>query len=139
MTPETIAHAKDRIAYWQARLRLADWHIRLSAEPPGPENRASHESHVDIRSAVVQLHPEIPWDQVDREVLHELLHIRLVLLERSTFILRHDTSPLTDSAFKSVWELSLEAAIEALCDALGANPRREWDPARVEAPWLNLA
>lgn len=139
MTPETIAYAKDRIAYWQNRLRLDDWHINLSLDPPPANCRAHHDSHVNIRQSVIRLSPDVPWDQVEREVLHELLHIRFGIVTLSLGILSADTTKATDEAFSKMWDLGMEGAIEALCDAFGVNPRHEWDHPLTDKVWLNLA
>jgi hypothetical protein len=120
------AGAQEALDHWQRRLRLGDWIIRLGDGEPEPDERSHVDMHTNIRQAVILLRSDTPASQVERQVVHELLHVRLVLLERAYIAAKGHAPRGWDD---SLWDLGTEAAIEALCDAVGCRPRADWGPA----------
>lgn len=119
----------DYIAEWQARLRLGDWTIRWAeGVEPGSDDRSTVDMFANVRQAVIRLRSDTPAGQVERQVVHEMLHIRLVIVERAFVEAKEWTPKAVDPALDAMWSLGLEAAIEALCDALGCAPRADWTP-----------
>jgi hypothetical protein len=125
MTP-----SQDLLLLWQARLRLQDWAIRLSELPPDDgDERSSVNIDANVRQAVIRFDPVMPADQAERQLLHELLHVRLVVMEDAFSQVVGD-----DETARQWWKRGEESAIEALVDALlPGYPRREY---RGDAAWV---
>lgn len=120
------------LSTWQARLRLGNWRIAVSDLEPGPDDRSSIDMHVAIRQAAIRLRGDTPPSQVERQLVHELLHVRLALAEQAWRDTRQHTPPAFDPPNRTLWEAGVEAAIEALSDALGCAPRADWEPSSPE-------
>jgi len=118
---------------WQSRLRLADWQIAVSNLEPDPDDRSTVNMDVRVRSAVIRLRSDTPPSQVERQVLHELLHILLSGMEDAYRAAKDYTPKAWDDPGDIVWSRGAEFAIEALTDALTGTERCEWGP--VGDPW----
>lgn len=112
-----------KLRSWQERLALADWHIGVSDVPcDDNETRSSVDIDPILHRALVRFHPTTPRDQIERQIVHELLHVRLSDLENVFNRVVGD-----DSTATAWWHHGEERMIEALVDALlPKNPRREW-------------
>lgn len=84
--------------------------------------------HANIRQAAIMLRSDTPAGQVERQVVHELLHARLVIMEQAFREAKEWTPRSVDHALDAMWALGAEGAIEALCDALGLAARGDWGP-----------
>jgi hypothetical protein len=113
----------DSIRRWSARLRLGDWTIGVSAVPPDRnDQRSSIDLDMNIRRAVIRFDPTLPPDQVERQIVHELLHVRTVGLE-DVF----DQVVGSDGTAQTWWTREHESMIEAMVDALLPDqPRRDY-------------
>lgn len=99
---------------WQVALLLSDWRIGLSSTPPdGDDERSSVDIDRNLHRAVIRFDPTVPEDQVERQVVHELLHVRLAEIEDAFRQVVGD-----DSTAATWWHRSLERTIERLVDAL---------------------
>lgn len=120
------------VATWQPRLRLPDWHIAVSPIAPDEDDeRSSVEMDRNLHRAVVRFDPTLPEDQYERQVVHELLHVRLSELEDAFRQVVGD-----NEVAKTWWSRSCERTVEALTDALlPDSPRRDYrgGPAWVSA------
>lgn len=115
------------IARWQKRLRLGDWTIRIAkGMEPDEGDRSTVVMHSNVRQAVIRLRSDTPESQVERQIVHEMLHIRLIGAERAFIEAKVWTPKASDDPLDAMWHLGQEAAIEALCDALGCEPRADW-------------
>lgn len=74
MTPERRAELECLISYWQRRLRLRDWDVRLSDEDPDEGCLANNDSWGLKRVAVIRVGDS---SHAAQSVVHELLHILL--------------------------------------------------------------
>ena len=81
MTPEKLVHL---CKIWQRRLRLSDWSIVVGFVPQDQlideqgtlwGRMLSEESE---QSAQIAISEEVPPDQLEATLVHELLHIRLL-------------------------------------------------------------
>lgn len=117
---------------WLVTLRLTEWHIGLSDIPcDSDDERSSVDIDRNLHRAVIRFDPTLPEDQIERQILHELLHVRLAELEDA---FRQVASE--DETARTWWHRSEERAIEALTDALlPDHPRRDYrgGPAWVTA------
>lgn len=116
---------------WQTRLRLLDWHIALSSQAPDDsDERSAVDMDANVRRAVIRFDPVLPDDQWERQLLHELLHVRLVMLEDAFSQVAGD-----DKTAREWWQRGEESAIEAIVDAflLPGAPRRDY---RGDAVWV---
>jgi hypothetical protein len=119
------------LAVWRDRLGLRDWHIMTSNFAPDEgDMRSCVDLDVGLQQAVVRFDPTLPDDQVERQVVHELLHARLAET-RDVF-----DQVVGGNTVAATWcDRSTERAIEALVDAfLPDQPRREW---RGGAAWVS--
>ncbi|HSW43511.1 MAG TPA: hypothetical protein VLM76_13470 [Patescibacteria group bacterium] len=124
--------ARHLLPTWQDRLRLGDWRIAVSDLEPDPDDRSTIDLHVAIRQAAIRLRGDTPPSQVERQLVHELLHVRFALAEQAWRDTRQHTPPAFDPPNRTLWEAGVEAAIEALTDALGCAPRADWGPSAPE-------
>lgn len=111
------------ISRWATVLHLTDWTIFDSPIAPTEDDRRSC---IDIdnatRDAVLRFDPVLPPDQLERSVLHELLHLRLVAMEDAFNQVAGD-----DETAQAWHHRAKESAIEALVDAfLPGQPRRNY-------------
>lgn len=118
---------------WQRRLRLSDWHIAVSSEEPGEEDRSTIDMDARIRHAVIRFRSDTPASQVERQLVHELLHALLTGMEDAYNAARTYAPASHDEAARRLWDRGCEFAIEALCDALTGTKRADWGPAG--SPW----
>jgi hypothetical protein len=111
-----------RIAFWSKKLGTDGWQVRYSLIPADEEHRASTTPDGDRRRAVIQISADCPDSQVDREIVHELLHVLLYeandLFERSV----GDHQPEAREFLRGQWRRSVEWPIERLVDALTGIP-----------------
>lgn len=131
----TIIPIQQAIALWQPRLRLADWRIAASLEEPEPNDRSTADIDVNVRSAVIRLRRDTPPGQVERQVVHELLHVLLSGMEDAWRAAKEHTPKAWDDAGDRLWARGAEFAIEALTDALTGSRRADWGPSG--SPWNN--
>ena len=123
------------IAKWQKALRLADWRIVLSGLEADPDDRSTVNMDVLTKSAVIRLRSDTPASQVERQIVHELLHIVLVGMEDAYRGAKEYTPKGWDAAGDRIWSRGSESAIEALTDALTGTIRAEWGPSG--SPWTD--
>lgn len=128
-----IIPVQQAIALWQPRLRLADWRIAASIEEPDEGQRSTVNIDVLVRSAVIRLRSDTPASQVERQVVHELLHVLLSGAEDAFRAAKEHTPKAWDDAGDRLWSRGEEFAIEALTDVLTGSRRADWGPAG--SPW----
>ena len=105
---------QEAVQVWRDRLRLGEWHIGLSdVAPDEDDDRSSVDIDRNLHRAVIRFDPVLPEKQNERQVLHELLHVRLAELEDAFRQVVGD-----DETARTWWHRSEERAIEALVDAL---------------------
>ena len=125
---------QDALDIWLPRLRLHGWRVAHSPLPPsGEDERSSVDIDVNIRSAVVRLRADTPDSQVERQVVHELVHVVLSGMEDTYRAAKEHTPKAWDDAGDRMWGRAEEAAIEALTDALTGSRRADWGPSGE--PW----
>lgn len=85
----TVEQANRRCAYWQKRLNISDWHVKVKIVRSAKMSHGSSMGEVDIfdqkSMAIVKLLDPIDWDgtpmipkqDMELTLVHELLHIRL--------------------------------------------------------------
>lgn len=119
------------VARWQRALGLEDWRIGVAPIPPtDADERSSVDIDRNTHVAAVRFDPTLPDDQRERQVVHELLHVRLAELSDVFRQVAED-----DEVAKTWWHRSEERAIERLTDLLVPHePRREY---RGSAPWTS--
>ncbi len=111
------------IRHWVGVLRLNEWHVGLSDVPcDDGDERSSVDIDRNLHRAVIRFDPTMPEDQAERQIVHELLHVRLSEMEDAFRQVVGD-----DETASTWWHRSEERTIEALTDALLPDqPRREW-------------
>jgi hypothetical protein len=114
---------KDLIWDWQVKLRLTEWHVGVSdVAPDEDDQRSSVDIDRNLHRAVIRFDPTLPLDQRHRQIVHELLHVRLAELED---VFRQVVDD--DETARTWWHRSEERIIEALTDALVPDqPRRDY-------------
>lgn len=122
-----LAEAQQLTEQWRPRLGLADWWVSVSSLAPGEDDSRS-EVDIDrnLHRAVLRFDGDLPEDQLERQVVHELLHIRLAELEDCFRQVEGD-----DHTARKWWDRSQERTVEALASALVQTPRREYRGDRV--------
>jgi hypothetical protein len=120
---------KAALAKWQPRLRLADWRLAFSDLEPDEDSRSNIDLDVRIRSGVIRLRSDMPPSQIERQVVHELLHVLMSGMEDTYRSCKEFTPKAWDSAGDTMWNRAEEFAIEALVDELTEVPRTDWGPA----------
>lgn len=131
--PSAAVLARAVLPHWQGRLRLSDWRLAVGDGEPGVDDRSCVDIDVLVQSAVVRLRSDTPPDQVERQLVHELLHVRLAALEDVHNLALEHTPPAFDKVADRAWDRACEPAIEALCDALTGTTRADWGPSG--SPW----
>lgn len=121
-----------QITAWQSELGIADWVVRYSPLEPQQGDRSTVDMDVRIRSAAVRLRHDTPASQVDRQIVHELLHVLLSGLEDVLEAAQVHTPPAFDLVARRMWDRAMEFAIERLVSLIVGEPRGEWDPASAE-------
>ena len=112
---------------WQEKLRLRDWDIRVSdLEPPEFETRSCADIDSNQRRAVLRFRSTTPEGQLGRQIVHELLHVLFVGMERAFKDAQEFTPKAADGPLESAWRQGEEFAIERLVDLLTGDPRAEW-------------
>jgi hypothetical protein len=119
--------ARQLLPEWQRRLRLGDWYIAVSDLDPESDARSNVDMHTQIRQAAIRLDKKTPASQVERQLVHELLHVRFAYTEWALQLAKKHTPLAFDESNDALWNSGMEAGIEALCDALGCAPRSEWE------------
>lgn len=71
---------------------------------------------------------DTPEGQIERQVVHELLHVVLSGMEDAFRAAKEHTPKAWDDAGDRLWSRGEEAAIEALVDALTGTKRANWEP-----------
>ena len=119
--------ARELLPAWQHRLRLDDWFIRISnCKPADKDARSQVDTHPTVRQASIQLRADTPPGAVERQLVHELLHIRFALVRTAYANTLEHTPAAFDKPNGVLWDMGFEAAVEALCDALGLPARLSW-------------
>lgn len=125
---QDLAAVNAQIGLWQAALRLSDWHIAATNVEPDPDSRSNVEIDVNVRLAALRLRASTPMAQVDRQIVHELLHVLLAGMEDAFRAAKEYTPRAWDDAGNRMWHRAEESAIEALVDVLVGVPRGHWGP-----------
>jgi hypothetical protein len=129
----SVLVTREQLADWQRRLRLSDWHIAISTEEPEPDDRSCIDMDLPIRQAVIRFRSDTPASQVERQLVHELLHALLGGMRDAYDAARSYAPSSHDDAARRLWDRGCEFAIEALCDALTGSRRADWGPSG--SPW----
>lgn len=111
---------------WQQRLRLVDWTIRVADDDPDPDNKSSVDFDVPTRMAAIRFRADTPAEVLERQLVHELLHVRLGELEDLLNVAIADHASPAAELLRLWRRRTLESSIEALADALTGIPRAEW-------------
>lgn len=126
MKPRSVAKMNARIRVWQEALGLGGWQIAYSPVEPDPDARASSQVSVTTRMACVQVQPDAPESQLDREIVHELSHV--LLAELAALFEKGIESRGSEARdiLEGQWSTGCEQVIERLVDVVTAIPRGEW-------------
>lgn len=108
----------DHIAAWAQRLGLASWDVRFSPVAPDPEDRGSVDIDPLHKHAALRLDPHMPLSQVDRTIVHELLHVLWSEAEDAFGIALKSLGPAEAETLRAIWKRGEEFAIERTVDAL---------------------
>lgn len=114
------------LSAWQQRLRLSDWTIRISGAEPDQDDKSSVDIDVTTRIAALRFRADTPMTALERQLVHELLHVRLSEFEDLLNQAEAHTPPAFDKLADRWRARALESAIEALADALTGTSRGEW-------------
>jgi len=130
-----MATAEGLIAGWRERLGLGSWDIRYSAlAPQDQDERASADIHTIPRRAVIRIDHGCPHECLEREVVHELLHVLMADMEDTAERARSGLGEEARAYLAGQWERSQEWAIERLADALTGTVYVEWPLAARAQP-----
>lgn len=114
--------SRDQLSEWMTKLRLTDWLIRLSDVAADDDDRSTVDIDANTRQAVIRFDPVMPADQVERQLVHELLHVRMIQIEDAFSQVVGE-----DETARQWFKRGEESTIEALVDAfLPEQPRREY-------------
>lgn len=117
---------------WQRALRLSEWWVGISDVPcDDMDMRSMVDIDRNLHRAVIRFDATLPNDQMERQIVHELLHVRLAELED---VFRQVVGE--DGTADTWWHRAEERTIEALTDHLVPHqPRRDYagGPAWVTA------
>lgn len=116
--PVTREKVDAQIEAWQDLMGPLDYVVRYSPSSPGADNRGRVSLAAGKRLGVLTLQPDMPDDQVDRTIVHELLHCYIAGLEIAVSMLKEYTSAATDKAFDTAWDHAEHYMIERLTDLI---------------------
>jgi hypothetical protein len=120
-----------QIHSWQAFLGLGQWRIAFSTQKVGADERAHADIDLIHRIAAISLRNDLPGNQVDRELVHELAHVAMAELEDLFLRAGADLGKRRRRQFEQQWKRAQEPLCDALADALVGVERMEW----IEEPW----
>jgi hypothetical protein len=123
MTPRQIAK---RILYWQSKLGLGSWDIRYSPVSPEDDERASCLFDVRTKYGAVCIAKDAPVDQVDRLIVHELLHMLMGEMQDCFDRSVGSHQEEARSFLEGQWLRSQEWVLERLADTLTGSRRIEF-------------
>lgn len=108
---------------WADYLGLGSWHVAYAPEDPDEDKHAadSH-SFPPTEMAAIRLSP-CPVSQVDRLVVHELLHVLNARLEDTFEKAVSDRGSEAKALLEGLWKSEMERVIEKLVDCLTEVPR----------------
>jgi uncharacterized protein YaeQ len=111
------------IGHWVDRLRLSEWTVLVSDSAPDEDDmRSMVDIDRNLHRAVIRFDPTLPATQRERQILHELIHVRLAELEDVFRLVVDD-----DETARTWWHRSEERTIEAIIDAfLPDSPRVDY-------------
>lgn len=113
------------IAKWAAHLGLADWHIRYSPAEPDPDAHAQTNCFAPHKQAAIRLEATLPVSQIDRKVVHELLHVSLWEVQEAFNQAVAELSVGQRDTLMTLQRDASERLIESMVDALTGIPRVE--------------
>lgn len=126
MADRRTARMNARIRVWQEALGLGNWRIGFSPTPPDPDAKASSQISVPTKAAAIQVQPECPEGLVDREIVHELLHV--LLAEQADLFAKGIETRGKEAieVLEHQYGQHQEWIIERLVDAITGIPHGEW-------------
>jgi hypothetical protein len=128
----TLAAVEACLARWQGVLRLADWDIRAQIAPAGWRKSGDVKIDLEDRKAILLVNEGPRCENLDELVVHELLHIKLYVLDRmvedllSAVYGEDDADPKRSFAhaqFMRVLEATVEDLAKTCLAASGGQPR----------------
>lgn len=122
---ERTARIISAIDRYQADFRLGDWDIRHDPDPPhGKGCSAETRYHDSNRVVVLAIHPDVTGDQVERHVIHELMHVVM----RDRYMLTHHVISKTGRTGLGIMD-RLDEMDERLCELMAeAITGTPWEP-----------
>ncbi|HET8784074.1 MAG TPA: hypothetical protein VFM38_00445 [Candidatus Limnocylindrales bacterium] len=126
------------IVGWVPRLGLGSWDVRYSPlQPDRDDERASVEVDCIRRRPAIRIDAACPDTQLEREVIHELLHVLMAECEDTFDRALGDLGSEARAFLRGQWERAQEFAIERLTDALlGGSTFADW-PLAARVPQEN--
>jgi len=116
------------IEEWAIYLGLAGWEIRFSTLPPSDDDdRGSTDIDCVHRRAVIRLDSNIPASQVDRVLVHELIHVLLADVTDTFNRTAAELAPETAKFLRGDLHRAEEWAIERLADIITGTKVEQWE------------
>jgi hypothetical protein len=101
---------------WQERLGLGSWDITVKVEPVEGQDNAwgACFPHDDYEVATIVIEPDVPGEQLERIIVHELLHLVVRDLDWSAHQLEETLGPIIGAMFNTQFEHELESVVDKL-------------------------
>lgn len=128
-----VEAVNSHIRAWQEVLGLLDWEIRFSPAALDAETfRASHDMDSIHRRGAIRLSADAPTSQVDRLIVHELLHALMAQMEDTLNRATDDLGADARAFLKGQWERSQEWVIERLASLITGT---DWQAFHDDPVW----
>lgn len=124
--PERRALITSLIAKWQPRLCLRDFDIRVGTDEPAAGRRGESHHWPEKNAAVVCIAPTAPDSEIERIVVHEMLHVLMQQVVSTFESAKGCASPGAAAELHERWEMAEEQMIEKLTIALVGQPVAVW-------------
>lgn len=127
------------IAAWAAYLGLAGWEVRFSPLAPDPDSRASMDADTHHNRAVIRIDSDAPASQIDRLIVHELLHVAMAHMEDQFVRSLSEHGESAQAFLRGNWTRAEEVWIERLTSILTGTEMEAFADHRPSErePWLS--
>lgn len=139
--PVTEGQARALLARWQPLLRLADWDVDVRLVSRRWRKSGDIKVDLDDRKAVLLLKAQMPSEDLEETVVHELVHLRLyaldqMLIELLTVVFGSDAQEprraFAEGRFMTLLESTTEDLTKALLEATGRAGPPSFERLRAE-------
>lgn len=132
-----IDRMNDRIREWQDVLGMGHWEIQFSPLPPLKDSRASIDIDIHHLRGAFRIDSHVPASQVDRLIVHELLHALQAPMEDCLVRALSEHGESAQAFLRGSWERAQEFVNERLTSLITGTEIEHFDSGDEGEPWLS--